>query len=40
MLRKKLEKFLSGKRFTPANQKKIKFDKEQLEALKALGYID
>lgn len=40
MLRKKLKKFLSGKRFTPANQKKVKFDKEQLEALKALGYIN
>jgi membrane-anchored protein YejM (alkaline phosphatase superfamily) len=39
MLRKKMKKFLTGKRFTPANKKKIRFDKEQLEALKALGYI-
>jgi hypothetical protein len=35
-----MKKFLTGKRFTPANKKNIKFDKEQLEALKALGYIN
>lgn len=39
-LSKKMKKFLTGKRFNPANQKKIEFDKEQLEALKALGYIN
>ncbi len=39
-LNKQMRKFLSGRRFTPANKKPIKYDKEQLEALKALGYIN
>ncbi|MGD2090140.1 MAG: sulfatase [Candidatus Aminicenantes bacterium] len=39
-LRKKLKQYKLTRRFFPSDKKPIKFDKEQLEALKALGYIN